>query len=77
MGPHEERGELLGLTPGQQITKMFTDMYFGNGRPGLTTRMNDVEKAVARIVKYSQWIILLVLGLLVKEVILKIVTGKW
>jgi hypothetical protein len=56
---------------------MFTDMYFGNGKPGVVTRINRLEDAVERMVRYSRWVILLVAGLCVKEVLLKIFTGKW
>lgn len=70
-------GELYGLTPTQQITKMFTDMYLGNGKPGMTTRVSRLEDSVERMVRYSRWVLLSVAGLALKEVLLKIFTGKW
>lgn len=77
LGQNGEHQSLYGLSPTEQIKKMFTDMYFGNGKPGMTTRMNNLEGAVERILKYSRWIILLVAGLCAKELLLKIFTGKW
>lgn len=31
------------------LAQIWDDMYFGNGRPGITTRMALVEEAVSRI----------------------------
>lgn len=31
------------LSPNGMLTKMFRDMYFGNGKPSITVRMETVE----------------------------------
>lgn len=56
---------------------MFADFYFGNGKPGLVTRMKEVEGAVERIEEvieafrgYAKWIIGLIVTLLLKEAII-------
>jgi hypothetical protein len=72
-----QNGSLYGLSPTEQIKKMFSDMYFGNGKPGVVTRLDRLEGAVEKIVSYSRWVILLVVALCAKEVLLKIFTGKW
>ena len=39
-----------GKTGGQdRVEKMWNDIYYGNGKSGLTTRMNDVEKDIKLI----------------------------
>jgi len=45
------------------------DLYFGNGKPGITTRMEKVEEAMSSMKFYFRWIVLLIGGLLVKEVV--------
>ena len=40
------------------------DMYRGNGKPGITTRMEKVEEAIANNRYYFRAILLLLLGLL-------------
>ena len=36
---------------GDRIKKMWDDIYYGNGKPGLTTRMSDMEKDVKLILE--------------------------
>lgn len=45
------------------------DLYHGNGKPGITTRMEKIEEAMTSIKFYGRWLILLVGGLLIKEII--------
>ena len=45
------------------------DLYRGNGKPGMTTRMEKVEEALTSIKFYGRWLLLLVGGILIKEVI--------
>jgi hypothetical protein len=40
------------------------DIYRGNGKPGITTRMEKVEEALGSIKYYFRAIILLLIGLL-------------
>lgn len=40
------------------------DLYRGNGKPGITTRMEKVEEAVASMKYYFRAILLILIGLL-------------
>lgn len=40
---HEQAESLTALSPGEMLKKVFTDMYFGNGKPALTLRVAAVE----------------------------------
>lgn len=39
------------------LKQLWDDMYFGNGRPGMTTRMALMEDAVTRINGKLSWMI--------------------
>lgn len=45
------------------------DLYFGNGKPGLTTRVLVVEDAVKSIQFYGRWLLLTCAGILVVAVL--------
>ena len=45
------------------------DLYFGNGKPGLTTRVLVLEDAVKTIHFYGRWLLLTAMGILVVAVL--------
>jgi hypothetical protein len=45
------------------------DLYRGNGKPGLTTRMNRVEDSVEAIKFYCRWALLLVAGTFIAAIL--------
>ena len=58
------------------LGKLWNDMYYGNGKPGITTRTQQLEDAVDRIeetlAKFERavyWLVGLVLGALVLQVV--------
>ena len=48
----------------EDITRLKKDMWYGNGKPGMTTRMEKVEEAVASMKYYFRAIMLILIGLL-------------
>ena len=52
----------------EQHNKIFEDMYYGNGKPGMTTRVNELEKAMESFRYYFRWIILLLGGLAIHAI---------
>ena len=56
--------ELLRL-----VYKHDDDLYKGNGKPGITTRLALVESTVDSIKYYARWILVSVLGILVVAIL--------
>lgn len=44
------------------ILRIEQDMYYGNGKPGMTTRMESMETCVGRIDSSLRWIVRLLVG---------------
>jgi len=51
------------------VHKHDKDLYVGNGKPGITTRMALVESTVESIRFYARWIMLTVLGIFVVAIV--------
>ena len=63
----------------EKIARIEKDMYFGNGKPGLTTRMETVEKTSERIADSLKWIVRLLVATLLtglSGVIVALVVGR-
>lgn len=74
MSGHEH--DLESPTTSGRIRKIEKDLYFGNGKPGITTRLELLEDAVDRIEqtlkdfqKGQDWLIRLVAGGLILAVL--------
>lgn len=44
------------------VLRLEKDMYFGNGKPGMTTRMAAVETITEQIAGSLRWIVRLLVG---------------
>ena len=61
----------------EDLSKLWTDMYYGNGKPGVTTRIQRLEDAVEDLksIKKQQekimWLIVSVVILAVLQLVLK------
>ena len=51
------------------INQLEKDMYHGNGKPGMTTRMAQVETITERIDGSLKWIVRLLVGTLLTGVV--------
>ncbi len=51
--------------PPFSLHQVYKDLYIGNGKPGLTTRMAQVEKTLDSIVTIGRWLLLTAGGILV------------
>jgi hypothetical protein len=60
----------------ESVDRHERDIYRGNGKPGLTARVEKVEDAITAVKFYGRWIILLVGGMLIKEIILLTMVKK-
>lgn len=52
----------------EKVKQIFKDMYFGNGKPGLTTRMETMERTTAKIADSLKWIVRLLVGTLLSVI---------
>lgn len=59
-----ENSELI-----HRVAKLEKDIYFGNGKPGLTTRVLMLEDAMKSIQFYARWLLVTVAGILVVAIV--------
>jgi hypothetical protein len=67
-------GDTGGLR--DDISKLWNDIYYGNGKPGMVTRVQSLENAVDRIEatladfkKAVYWLLTLVLGAVILQIV--------
>jgi len=53
----------------RRVGKLEQDMWFGNGKPGITTRVLILEDAMKSIQFYGRWILVTVAGILIAAII--------
>lgn len=53
----------------RRIGKLEKDIWFGNGKPGLTTRVLMLEDAMKSIQFYARWLLVTVAGILVVAIV--------
>lgn len=51
------------------LMKHDADLYHGNGKPGLTTRVLVLEEAMKSIHFYGRWLLVTVAGILVVAIV--------
>jgi len=52
-----------------RLNKLEKDMWIGNGRPGMTTRVLMLEDAMKSIHFYGRWLLVTVAGILVVAIV--------
>lgn len=57
------------------LRKIVTDMYYGNGKPGLTTRVLMMEKTLDSIERIGRWI-LAGIGLILLTALMNLILKK-
>lgn len=73
MSPLESNEEWRILQLEASVKRHDQDLYYGNGKPGLTTRMSNIESSLDSIKFYGRWIMGIlsgVIGLLLANLIL-------
>ena len=66
MVSHEEE---LPRSDREWLAKIIKDMYVGNGKASMTSRLGSVEKSVESIAFYGRWLLLTCAGILLVAVL--------
>lgn len=60
---------------GEVLDRHDRDIYRGNGKPGLTIRMEKVETSIGQVIYYAKWF-MGILGAVLVAVIIDIATKR-
>ena len=67
--------EPLPTNRDELLRKVVTDMYYGNGKPGITTRILIMEKTLESIERIGRWM-LAGIGLILLTALMNLIVKK-